>query len=74
MWRPSVHFAQKAWYADESDFPWIQEGMHATASGTNLWAPTEGRRDSGGNIITNPATGGAWLSMSPKAPSIKHVD
>ena len=32
--------------------------MHATASGTNLWVTAEGRRDSGGNIITNPATGG----------------
>jgi hypothetical protein len=58
LFRVSQSSPAKAWYADESNFPWIPEGIHATASGTNLWVATEGRRDSGGNIITNPATGG----------------
>jgi hypothetical protein len=58
LFRVSQTASAKAWYADESDFPWIPEGMHGTASGTNLWVATEGRRDSSGNIITNPATGG----------------
>jgi hypothetical protein len=58
LFRVSQSAAAKAWYADESDFPWIPEGLHGTASGTNLWVATEGRRDSSGNIITNPATGG----------------
>jgi hypothetical protein len=59
LFRVSQSSSAKAWYADESGFPWTPEGMHATASGTNLWVATEGRRDSSGNIINNPATGGA---------------
>jgi hypothetical protein len=58
LFNVSQSSSAKAWYADESDFPWTPEGMHATASGTNLWMATEGRRDSGGNIITNPVAGG----------------
>jgi hypothetical protein len=58
LFRVSQTSPAKAWYADESNFPWIPEGLHATASGTNLWVATEGRRDSGGNLITNPVTGG----------------
>ena len=56
----------RALYADQSEWPWVPEGMHATSTGTNLWTATEGRVVSG-TLVTDPRTGGRVVVFMDQA-------
>ncbi|WP_224240404.1 hypothetical protein [Hyalangium gracile] len=53
LYKVSTTSSRTAYRATDAKWALMPEGMHATASGTNLWTVTEGV-----NGITNPATGG----------------
>jgi hypothetical protein len=53
LFKVSTSAARKAFFSDLAQWPRMPEGMHATASGTNLWTVTEGAEG-----VTSPAIGG----------------
>lgn len=53
LFKVSTSASRTAYLSGSSQWVRMPEGMHATASGTNLWTVTEGY-----NGTTNPATGG----------------
>jgi hypothetical protein len=42
LFKVSTTASATAWRTTSNDWPFLPEGMHATASGTNLWSVTEG--------------------------------
>ncbi|WP_245678494.1 hypothetical protein [Chondromyces crocatus] len=53
LFKVSTTASRTAYLSGSSQWVRMPQGMHATASGTNLWTDTEGYES-----VTNPATGG----------------
>lgn len=62
LFKVSTGASRTAYLSGSSQWLRMPEGMHATASGTNLWTVTEGY-----NGTTNPATGGRVIVFVDQA-------